>query len=362
MKRLVCCLLMVCAAFVFAGSAWAAIVIKVANAGPDVPDNRTVKAVDTFRYIVETKSKGEIEVKAFHASKLGNEREALEGVRMGTIEMATLSSGPVPGFFDPAVVFDIPYLFSSAPAAWKVFDGAFGKTFGEAFLQKTGVRILAISENGYRHFTNNSRQVKSPADMKGLKVRTMENPAHIEMVKAMGADPTPIAFGELYMALQQKVVDGMECPVVLIHDMKFYEVQKYMILDGHLYNPIFIFMNEKFFQTKLNAEQRKIVAEAAVVLAHTHNGFSQDANIQGIEKLKAQGMQIYKPSTDELNRFRQVSQPAGLSFVRKKAGDEWTDKILKSATEAEKEVGNKADQIVQETIAYANSEYAKIKK
>lgn len=362
MKRLVCCLLMVCAAFVFAGSAWAAIVIKVANAGPDVPDNRTVKAVDIFRYIVETKSKGEIEVKAFHASKLGNEREALEGVRMGTIEMAALSSGPVPGFFDPAVVFDIPYLFSSAPAAWKVFDGAFGKTFGEAFLQKTGVRILAISENGYRHFTNNSRQVKSPADMKGLKVRTMENPAHIEMVKAMGADPTPIAFGELYMALQQKVVDGMECPVVLIHDMKFYEVQKYMILDGHLYNPIFIFMNEKFFQTKLNAEQRKIVAEAAVVLAHTHNGFSQDANIQGIEKLKAQGMQIYKPSTDELNRFRQVSQPAGLSFVRKKAGDEWTDKILKSATEAEKEVGTKADQIVQETIAYANSEYAKIKK
>ena len=362
MKRLVSCLLMVCAAFVFAGSAWAAIVIKVANAGPDVPGNRTVKAVDIFRYIVETKSKGEIEVKAFHASKLGNEREALEGVRMGTIEMATLSSGPVPGFFDPAVVFDIPYLFSSAPAAWKVFDGAFGKTFGEAFLQKTGVRILAISENGYRHFTNNSRQVKSPADMKGLKVRTMENPAHIEMVKAMGADPTPIAFGELYMALQQKVVDGMECPVVLIHDMKFYEVQKYMILDGHLYNPIFIFMNEKFFQTKLNAEQRKIVAEAAVVLAHTHNGFSQDANIQGIEKLKAQGMQIYKPSTDELNRFRQVSQPAGLSFVRKKAGDEWTDKILKSATEAEKEVGTKADQIVQETIAYANSEYAKIKK
>lgn len=362
MKRVVSCLAAVWIALFFAGSAGAAVVIKVANAGPDVPDNRTVKAVEIFRHLVETQSKGAIEVKAFHASKLGNEREALEGVRMGTIEMATLSSGPVPGFFDPAVVFDIPYLFSSAPAAWKVFDGPFGKEFSEAFLQKTGVRILAISENGYRHFTNDTRVVKSPADMKGLKVRTMENPAHIEMVKALGADPTPIAFGELYMALQQKVVDGMECPVVLIHDMKFYEVQKHMILDGHLYNPIFIFMNEKFFQSKLNAEQRKIVAEAAVVLAHTHNGFSQEANIQGIEKLKAQGMQIYQPSAEELNRFRQVSQPAGLSFVRKKAGEEWTDKVLKAAEGSEKEIGAKADQIVQEIIKYANAEYAKIKK
>ena len=362
MKRFVGLLLVLCTVFLFAGSGWAKIVIKVANAGPDVPDNRTVKAVDIFKYIVESKTKGEIEVKAFHASKLGNEREALEGVRMGTIEMATLSSGPVPGFFDAAVVFDIPYLFSSAPAAWKVFDGEFGKKFGDAFLDKTGVRILSISENGYRHFTNNTRQVKSPAEMKGLKVRTMENPAHIEMVKAMGADPTPIAFGELYMALQQKVVDGMECPVVLIHDMKFYEVQKYMILDGHLYNPIFVFMNNTFFQTKLNAEQRKIVADAAVVLAHTHNGFSQEANIKGIEKLKAAGMQIYQPTGDELNQFRKVAQPAGLSFVRNKAGNEWTDQALKAAAEAETHVGAKADQIVQEFITYANTEYAKIKK
>ena len=343
------------------GPAWAKITIKVANAGPDVPTNRTVKAVEIFRHLVETRTQGEIEVKAFHASKLGNEREALEGVRLGTIEMATLSSGPVPGFFDPAVVFDIPFLFSNAPAAWKVFDGDFGRRFGEAFLAKTGVRVLAITENGYRHFTAN-RPMKSAADMKGLKIRTMENPAHMEMVKALGADPTPIAFGELYMALQQKVVDGMELPIVLIHDMKFYEVQKYVILDGHLYNPLFVFMNENFFQKKLNDAQRRIVAEAAVVLAHTHNGFSQEANIEGIEKLKAQGMQIHKPSAEELNQFRQIAQPAGLSFIRKKAGDEWTDGILAAAAKAEKEVGDRADQIVQEFIRMANDKYAQIKK
>ncbi len=362
MKRIFSCFLILCVVVLFAGAASAKIVIKVANAGPDVPNNRTVKAVEIFKQMVEKGTNGEIEVNAYHASKLGNEREALEGVRMGTIEMATLSSGPVPGFFDAAVVFDIPYLFSSAPAAWKVFDGAFGKEFSKAFLDKTGVRILSISENGYRHFTNNVREIKSPADMKGLKIRTMENPAHMQMVKALGADPTPIAFGELYMALQQKVVDGMECPVVLIHDMKFYEVQKYMILDGHLYNPIFTFMNEKFYKTKLNDKQRKIVDEAAMVLAHAHNGFSQEANIEGLSKLKAKGMEIYQPTPAELKQFRDIAQPAGLKFIREKAGNEWTDKILKAADGAEKEIGTKADAEIQNFIKFANDEYAKYKK
>ncbi len=361
MKKLLCCFLVVVAALFFANAAFAKVVIKLANAGPDNPDNRTVKAVEIFKNMVEKGTNGEVEVKAYHASKLGNEREALEGVRMGTIEMATLSSGPVPGFFEPAVVFDIPYLFSSAPAAWVVFDGPFGQEFSQAFLDKTGVRILAISENGYRHFTNNVREIKEPKDMKGLKIRTMENPAHIEMVKALGADPTPIAFGELYMALQQKVVDGMECPVVLIYDMKFYEVQKYMILDGHLYNPIFVFMNDKFFTEKLTPDQQKVVAEAAKVLAHTHNGFSQKANIEGIAKLKEKGMQIYQPTAEELVMFREIAQPAGLGFVKNKAGEEWTAKILKAAEEAEKQVGADADKTVQDYIKMADEEYKKIK-
>jgi len=361
MKKVLCCSLILVAALFFVNTASAKVTIKVANAGPDVPDNRTVKAVEIFKNMVEKGTNGEVEVKAYHASKLGNEREALEGVRMGTIEMATLSSGPVPGFFEPAVVFDIPYLFSSAPAAWVVFDGPFGQEFSKAFLDKTGVRILAISENGYRHFTNNVREIKEPKDMKGLKIRTMENPAHIEMVKALGADPTPIAFGELYMALQQKVVDGMECPVVLIYDMKFYEVQKYMILDGHLYNPIFVFMNDKFFENKLTPEQQKVVAEAAKVLAHTHNGFSQKANIEGIAKLKDKGMQVYQPTAQEIVMFREIAQPAGLEFVKNKAGEEWTAKILKAAEEAEKKVGDKADQVVQDTIKMADEEYKKIK-
>jgi tripartite ATP-independent transporter DctP family solute receptor len=342
------------------GSASAKIVIKVANAGPANPDNRTVKAIEIFKALVEKGTNGEIEVQAYHASALGNEREALEGVKLGTIEMATLSSGPVPGFFPQVMVFDIPYLFSSAPAAWTAFNGEFGQKLSDEFLAKTGVRILGITENGYRHFTDAIRPIHQPADMKGLKIRTMENPAHIEMVKALGSDPTPIAFGELYMALQQKVVDGMECPVVLIHDMKFYEVQKYMVLDGHLYNPLFIFINDHFYQTKLNDEQRKVVADAAKVLAATHNGFSQEANIEGLAKLKEKGMQIYQPTPEELAQFRAIAQPAGLKFIREKVGDEWVQQSLAAAEAAEKVVGDRADAIIQQHIEMANKTYKEV--
>jgi C4-dicarboxylate-binding protein DctP len=308
--------------------------IKVANAGPNNPDNRTVMAVDMFKRMVESQTKGDIEVRAFHASSLGNEREALEGVKIGTIEMATLSSGPVPGFFSPVMVFSIPYLFSSAPLAWDVFNGPFGRDFSEAMRKQTGVRILSITENGFRNFTSNAKPLRKPEDLKGLKLRTMENPAHMAMVKAFGADPTPIAFGELYMALQQKVVDGQETPVVLIHDMKFYEVQKYAILDGHVYDPLFVFANDKFFNS-LPIGYQNIVKDNAQLLATAHNGFSQRQNILGIESLKQKGMDVYIPGMDELEAFKKIAQPPALKFVEEKAGKEWVTKILKAVADAE---------------------------
>jgi C4-dicarboxylate-binding protein DctP len=309
------------------------ILIKVANAGPNVPDNRTVIAVDMFKRMVESQSRGALEVRAYHASSLGNEREALEGIKIGTIEMGTLSSGTVPGFFPPVMVYDIPYLFSSAPLAWEVFNGWFGREFAEGMRKQTGVRILATTENGFRNFTAN-KPLRKPEDLKGLKIRTMENPAHIAMMKAFGADPTPIAFGELYMALQQKVVDGQENPVVLIHDMKFYEVQKYGIMDGHIYNPLFVFINDKFFNS-LSVSHRNIIQDAAKLLAAAHNGFSQRQNIMGLDDLRKKGMEVYMPSLEEVENFRKIAQPAALKFITEKAGEDWVNKVMKAVKEAE---------------------------
>lgn len=358
MKRVLVSLGVAIAIVFLCGESWAKVIIKLANAGPANPDNRTVKAVEIFKAMVEKGTNGEVEVQAYHASALGNEREALEGIKIGTIQMGTLSSGPVAGFFQPVMVFGIPYLFSSAPAAWEAYNGEFGKEYSEAFLKATGIRILGITENGYRHFTNNVREIRAPGDMKGLKVRTMENPVHMEMVKSLGGSPTPIAFGELYTALQQKVVDAMECPIVLIHDMKFYEVQKYLVLDGHLYDPLFVFINEDFFQKKLTEPQRKVVSEAAKVLAATHNGFSQEANIQGLQRLKDKGMVVYQPTKEELAQFRSVAQPAALKYVREKVGDQWVEKALEAAKKGEDVVGDRAEKIVQDHIKLANEKYA----
>ncbi|MCB2185355.1 MAG: DctP family TRAP transporter solute-binding subunit [Deltaproteobacteria bacterium] len=362
MKKILGILLALTLVLSLGASAWAATIIKLANAGPDKPENRTVKAVAIFADLVKKGTNGEVEVQAYHASKLGDEREALEGIRMGTIQMGTLTSGPVPGFFPEVMVFDIPFLFSNAPAAWEFFQSDYANKFKDDFRQKTGVRILDITENGYRHFTDAVRPLKSPADMKGLKIRTMQNPAHMAMVKALGAEPTPIPFSELYMALQQKVVDGMECPVVLINDMKFYEVQKYMVLDGHLYNPLFIFINDKFFNEKLTPAQQKVVAEAAKVLAATHDGFSQEANIQGLTELKAKGMEIHKPTPEEAAQFRNLAQPAGLKFIEEKVGAEPVKAALAAAAAAEKKVGDQADAIIQEHIKMANEKYQAISK
>ncbi len=191
-----------------AAAAEAKITLKVANSGPDTLENRTVCAADVYTDMVKKATNGEVELVFYHASKLGGEAEALEGIQMGTIDMGTLTSGPASNFFPQTMAFDIPYLISSNAAGWEFLKSDFVKKLSDEFCKKTGVRILAIAEHGYRHFTAKGGDLKTPADMKGLKVRVMENPAHMAMTRGLGATPTPIPYSELYMALQQGVVGG----------------------------------------------------------------------------------------------------------------------------------------------------------
>jgi len=358
MKRLLTLCLAALASVLLATAALAEpISIRIANAGPDKPDNRTVKAAKIFTHTLEKMSDGELKATFYHASQLGSEQEALEGIQLGTIEMGTLSGGPVPAFFPEIMVYDIPYLFSSNAAAWEFFGSDFSKKLQDEFAKKTGVRILATTENGFRHFTNKKTPIHAPADLKGLKVRVMQNPAHIALVEAMGGSPTPIAFSELYMALQQGVVDAMECPIALIHDMKFYEVQSQLVLDGHLYNPLFVFVNEAFYQ-KLSDKQKKALDEASRLFGIAHCGFNQEANSVALENLAKQGMTIYKPTAAEIGAFREIAQPAGLTFSREKIGDQGVDEALKAPAAAEAAVAGKEDAIVKETIAASNKALA----
>ena len=325
-------MMLVCPGLVWAQS----MKLKLATVEPgDINTSPALAAAVVFKHMVESGAGDKVKVDVFPAGQLGNERELIEGLRMGTVEMAITSDGPVGGFFEPILVLGIPYAFPSTPVAWRVLDGPFGRELMESMRQKTGIRCLAITENGFRHFTNNSRPIKAPADMKGLKIRTMENPSHMAIVKAMGADPTPISFGELYSALQQKIVDGQENPIAVLYMIKGYEVQKYLTLDGHVYNPSFVWINDKVFE-KLDSSTKILFRDAAMVASYVKRSGVQVAEATKMEEMVKKGMQVYSPTPAEKAAFKKASQEAVVNVIEKKAGKDWIQKMFKAVEQAEK--------------------------
>lgn len=310
------------------------ITIKLAHSSPATKD-RLEAACQEFAKVVKEKTNGKIIVQTYPASQLGGEREQLEGVQMGTIEMAALSTGPFPGIFPDIMVLDMPYLFFTREAAFKVLDGPVGQEILDRLLQQTGIRALAWGENGFRNFTNNIRPILRPEDLKGLKIRTMENPAHMAIVRTLGGDPTPMAFGEVYTALAQKTVDGQENPVSLIVSMRFHEVQKYCTLDGHVYNPYLLIINEKFFQS-LDPDSQKALQDAALVWRDVERKLNEEQVQAGIKIMKDAGMRVDELTLDQKEAFRKATQPVYDEFA-KQLDPVLFEKVLKAAEEANKE-------------------------
>ncbi|MFW6029476.1 MAG: DctP family TRAP transporter solute-binding subunit [Halanaerobiales bacterium] len=315
----------------------AEVVLRVSNAGPGDSEDRTVIANDTFKDIVESKTNGRIKVETYHASELGDERETYEGMTTGTIEMGTLTTGPLPGFFEPILVLDIPYLFESEAVAWEVMNGSFGEEISEKMTEETGIRPLAWADHGYRHFTNDKRLIESPEDMEGLKIRTMENPAHMDMVKELGANPTPMSFSELYTGLEQGTVDGQETPITLIKNMSFYEVQDYLVMSRHVYNFLGLFISEDVYQS-LDESDQKIIREAAQTWEKVHTGYSKVQINRGVEDLEEEGMEVKHLSNEELEKFKETTQGPVIDFLRDEIDEKWIEKILNAVEKAEDEI------------------------
>jgi len=312
-------------------------VIKLGHADPeDVYTSKKGAAARVFKDIVEAESSGAIQVKLFPAGQLGGERELIESTKLGTIQMC-LVSGAIAGYYKPAMVLDIPYLFSSAPVAWKVLDGPFGDKMAADLLKKTGLLNLAYGETGFRNFTNSKRPLKSPADMKGLKIRVMETPLYITMVKSLGAAPTPIAWPEVYTSLQQGVVDGQENPVSVILYAKFSEVQKYITLDGHAYGADFFLFNNRAFK-KLTPDQQGIVKRAGIVAGNVGRSIQQLGSAMGVAELTKQGMQVYAPTPQERDQFKKMTQQPVIEWMKGQVDATWIDGVLKAAAEAEAEL------------------------
>ncbi len=327
---------LVCFFFVVAPVLASSIEIKFGHVDPpDVFTSKKGAAGALFKNVVEAEAPG-VSVKVFPAGQLGGERELVEATKLGTIQMSMVSAA-IAGTYKEAQVLDIPYLFSSPAVAWRVMDGWFGKEMAEDCLKKTGMRVLAYGETGFRNFTNSVRPIKSPADMKGLKIRVMESPVYITMVRALGAAPTPIAWPEVYTALQQKVVDGQENPVSVILSVKFFEVQKYLTLDGHSYGVDFILINDKFYQG-LPKETQAILKTAAINAGLVGRGIQQLNSAIGVSQLREKGMEVYSPTPRERAMFREAAQKPVIEYIEKQIGRPWIDKLLKAVKEAEDEL------------------------
>ena len=241
---------------------------------------------DKFAEIVKQKSKGDIEVKVFPSSQLGTQKELIEGLIYGTVDM-TLTGTAELGTFQPQMaLFDMPFLFKDRAHAYRALDSV-GMELAKP-LEAKGIKLLGYMENGIRHMTNNARPVKTPADMKGLKIRVMNNKVYVEMIKSLGASPTPMALAELYSAMQAGVVDGQENPSAHIFTKRFFEVQKYASLTGHAYaaEPVLISMAT---WKKLTPAQQTIVQDAAKEAIAWQRKLSETEDAEFWDKIKKTG-------------------------------------------------------------------------
>jgi len=246
--------------------------------------------IDVFAKEVEKRTNGRYKIQNFYSGSLGGERESIEAVQLGTQELTLTSTGPVPNFVPEAKILDIPFLFRDKAHAHAVLDGPIGEEMLKLFEPK-GFKALAWAENGVRHMTNNKRAVNGPEDLKGLKLRTMENPIHIAAYKGFGIVPTPMAFPEVFTALQQGTVDGQENPLSVIMAAKFDQVQKHLTLTGHVYSPAVWLMNKAAFD-KLSAADKQAFIDAAKEGTKANRARVAEDDAKGVADLRAKGMNV----------------------------------------------------------------------
>ncbi|WP_066704660.1 TRAP transporter substrate-binding protein [Curvibacter delicatus] len=239
---------------------------------------------------VEKATNNAFKVKQFPSSALGGERELIEGLQLGTVEAIIVSTGALSNFVPEVGVVDIPFLFRDTAHARKVLDGEFGQDLLTKF-KKRGLIALAWGEQGFRHLSNNKHPVNKPDDLKGLKIRTMENPVHILAFRTMGASPTPMAWPEVIGALQQGTIDGQENPLSVFVSAKLWQVQKNLTLTGHVYAPIALIVSPAFFGSLTEAQKAAFI-QGAKLGAQASRKFVDDVEKKGVEEIKSHGVKV----------------------------------------------------------------------
>lgn len=266
---------------------------------------------------VEKGTQGRYKCQQFPNSALGGEREEIEAVQLGTQDVVNTSTGPLGNFVPEVKIVDIPFLFRDYDHARKVMDGPIGQDLLKK-MQAKGLIGLAWTENGFRHMTNSKHPIVHASDAAGLKMRTMENKVHMDGYKTFGILPTPMAFPELFTALQQGTVDGQENPIPVILAAKFAQVQKYLSLTGHVYSPAVLILSPNVWN-KLSDADKKVFVEAAKKGGAAQRKKVNDDENNGIALLKKEGMQVVEKVDGE--SFRKAIAPAYQQFAKEFGAD-----------------------------------------
>lgn len=278
--------------------------------------------VQAFAEKLEELSDGKFQIREQAAGALGGERDLIEGLQIGSVELVYSSTGPLGNFVPETLVLDLPFLFKDYEAARSILDGEIGDEL-LAKVNEHGMVALAWSENGFRHVTNSQHPIETPEDLADLKLRTMENAVHMEAFTAAGAAPTPMAFPEVFAALQQGVIDGQENPIPVITSANLWEVQDYLTLTGHVYSPAIILASPSLWDT-LSDEEKGWLEEAADAAVEATRAKVTEDEENGVAMLEEKGMEVIEEV--DKDAFREAVRPAYDTFIATH-GDEMLTRI-----------------------------------
>lgn len=281
-----------------------------------------VKAMDLFKELVEERTEGRVRVEVYPNNQLGNQRDVTEGIQLGTIQMASISS-PMAGFVPESNLFELPFLFENRDHFYAVLDSEIGEGLKPAF-ERRGFYLLGYFDVGVRHIMTVNQPIHSFDDMEGLKIRTMENPVHLDSFRAFGANPIPMAYGELYTALEQGVIDGAEAANTNYYAKKFYEPAPNWAQVGWIHLVEYVIMSRYFFE-RLPEEYKTIIEEAAQTIIVQEREWYSANDIKFLEILLDEGVQVTHP---ERAPFREASQAVYEAWADKVGGMDLINKIL----------------------------------
>lgn len=332
-KGIVLVIVLFTAFFVFAQGATETKKVYEMNAGTSIAsgtlktESVDIAYIETFKEYVEEKSNGQIKFNIFYGNSLGSDADVCAGVANGTIEFYIGDVTTISGYYKRSLLFSIPGAIASMDEASKLFASDWGKEFIRDCAEKTNIKILGVVCKGFRNFTTVKVPLKTPADIKGLTLRVLNNPLFIQMVNSLGGNPVPMDVKELYTALQNGVVDGHENAVPNILQDKTYELEKYLVMDAHTGAYLCGMISDKFYQS-LPDDLKKIVDEAAVAATAAANETANSIIVNGIELLKANGVSIYEPNAEEIEVWHNAYKDDCMAIAKSQIGDKEVSDFL----------------------------------